>query len=189
MFISVDGSQGIFEFQLLRGVLLQHALKRPSPPRIRLYAQKHAFTRLPTRHHRDVLWLQKYVYGWPASLAFLTRLCSLGRFGTPYECSAGRLFGARVGGRGNECVLGGFYIPLMLTLPITVVPVVPRVFFCEAVAPCVVEFTAPQVRVVGFDDLNVLTRPCALPSKTMSWGSDNRREGQRARLQAFLFKT
>ena len=81
-----------------------------------------------------------------------------------------------------------FYIPLMLTSPITVVPVVPRVFFCEAVAPCVVEFTAPPVRVAGFDDLSVLTRPCAPPSNTMPWGSDNRREGQRARLQAFLFK-
>ena len=189
--ISVDGSQRISKFQLPRSVLLQHALKRPSPPRIRLYAQKHAFTRLPTRHHRDVLWLQQYVYGWPASLAFLTRSCSLGRFGAPYERSAGRLFGARVGGRSNECVLGGFYIPLMLTSPITVVPVVPRVLFCEAVAPCVVEFTAPPVRVAGFDDLSVLTRPHAPPppSNTMSWGSDNRREGQRARLQAFLFRT
>ena len=37
--ISVDGSHGIFEFHLPQGVLLQHALKRPSPPRLRLYAQ------------------------------------------------------------------------------------------------------------------------------------------------------
>lgn len=71
-----------------RDVLLQLALKHSTTPPICPYTQKHAFNRLPIRHHRDVPWLRQYLHRTPASLTFLTRLCLSGRFGAPFELTA-----------------------------------------------------------------------------------------------------